>query len=146
MKFEISKKSEYAILALFELALRGAESPLNARKLASEKGLPIRFLEVILNELKQGGFVLSLRGKQGGYVLARPAKEITLGQIISFLDARPTDASGVSPTPMLGILTLSALIRHAGDVITDIFNQCTLDDLVQREMKCRGAFESNYVI
>lgn len=142
MNFEISKKSEYAILAMFELALRGLHTPLNARKLASEQGLPIRFLEVILNELKQGGFVLSLRGKQGGYVLARPANEITLSQIISFLDTRPTPASGFLP----GIVTLAALVRQAGEAITDIFDQCTLDDLVQREMKSRGALESNYVI
>jgi Rrf2 family protein len=143
MNFEISKKSEYAIIALFELALRGPQLPLNARKLASEQGLPIRFLEVILNELKQGGFVLSLRGKQGGYVLARPAKETTLSQIISFLDTRPTEASGFLLTPML---TLKSMVHQANIAITDIFQQCTLDDLVQREMKCRGEFESNYVI
>jgi Rrf2 family protein len=146
MNFEISKKSEYAILAMYELALRGSHTPLNARKLASEQGLPIRFLEVILNELKQGGFVLSLRGKQGGYVLARPAKEITLSQIIGFLETTSPAASGFSPTPLPGTFTLTALVRQAGEAITAIFRQCTLDDLVQREMKCRGAFESNYVI
>ncbi|MHC4962446.1 MAG: RrF2 family transcriptional regulator, partial [Planctomycetota bacterium] len=55
--FQISKKSGYAIRGLLELALRGDEGPVNVRTLAQAQDIPIRFLEIILNELKQGGFV-----------------------------------------------------------------------------------------
>ncbi|MHC4858380.1 MAG: RrF2 family transcriptional regulator [Planctomycetota bacterium] len=86
--FQISKKSGYAIRGLLELALRGDSEPVNVRTLAQSQGIPTRFLEIILNELKQGGFVRSMRGKAGGYLLARGTEEITIGQVICFLEWR----------------------------------------------------------
>ena len=129
------------------MALRGSQSPLNARKLARRQNLPERFLEIILNELKQGGFVQSIRGKAGGYILARPATEITIGQLLGFLENRSAEKpSHDEVLPVPGQFVLSSLIQQANTAIGRIFDCCTLEELVQREMVHRGAFEANYVI
>ena len=98
--FQISKKSGYAIRGLLELAFKKDEGPVNVRTLARSQDIPIRFLEIILNELKQGGFVVSIRGKAGGYQLARNPEEITIGQVIQFLDRNlkcHDDVAGLIP-------------------------------------------------
>ena len=146
MFFELSKKSKYAILALLELAFRGHNSPLNARKLATQNGLPIRFLEVILNELKQGGFVLSVRGKAGGYVLARPAGEITLAQLVNFLEPPSIEPSSASELRVSGQVSVDYLEQQANSAVAAVFEECTLETLVQREMEHRNTLETNYVI
>ena len=146
MYFEISKKSTYAVLALFELALRGLNTPLNARKLAQQHNLPVRFLEVILNELKQGGFVVSIRGKAGGYILSRPASEITLGDLFNFLENRSSEPHEADESSIPGQFAIGMILQQANAAVARILEHCTLEEMVQREMEHRSAFESNFVI
>ena len=68
---KISKRCRYGLRAIFELALRGTSEPVKIQDIASAQGIPQRFLEIILSELKQGGFVESRRGSNGAYMLAR---------------------------------------------------------------------------
>ncbi|MBC8378721.1 MAG: Rrf2 family transcriptional regulator [Planctomycetes bacterium] len=144
--FYISKKSGYAIRALFELAQRGTAGPVNVRSLAKAQDIPSRFLEIILNELKQGGFVLSVRGKSGGYLLSRGASEITIGQIIQFLEhSHESDAPALS-TPHPGEFVLSALMTNINDAISEVCDNTSLKDMMELEMKNRAAFTSNYII
>ena len=146
MFFDISKKTRYAILALLELAIRSSRTPFNARKLALNNSLPVRFLEVILNELKQGGFVLSVRGKSGGYILARPAGEIAVAEVLNFFEARPSQPSDASDLAVSGHFSVDSLMRQANAAVSEIFEECTLETLVQREIEHRNTLETNYVI
>ena len=75
---QVSKKSQYALRAVFELAWRNQDEPIKARNIARAQGISPRFVEIILHELKNGGFVESRRGNAGGFVLGRPAGEITV--------------------------------------------------------------------
>ena len=145
--FQISKKSGYAIRGLLELALRGNEGPVNVRTLAQAQDIPIRFLEIILNELKQGGFVLSIRGKAGGYRLAREAEDITVGQIIQFLD-RHMKASDVAADamPHHGDFVLSSMMDKVNRAVCDICDETSLKDMVAEVMKNQTAFISSYII
>ena len=145
--FQISKKSGYAIRGLLELALRGNEGPVNVRTLAQAQDIPIRFLEIILNELKQGGFVLSIRGKAGGYRLAREAEDITVGQIIQFLD-RHMKASDVAADamPPHGDFVLSSMMDKVNRAVCDICDETSLKDMVAEVMKNQTAFISSYII
>ena len=145
--FQISKKSGYAIRGLLELALRGDEGPVNVRTLAQAQDIPIRFLEIILNELKQGGFVSSIRGKAGGYRLAREAKKITVGQIIQFLD-RHMKAHGTAADtmPHHGDFVLSSMMDKINRAVCDICDETSLKDMVAEEMRNQSAFISNYII
>jgi Rrf2 family iron-sulfur cluster assembly transcriptional regulator len=83
----VSTRGDYASRALLSLALRGEEGlPTSVRDLAERTGLPQPYLEQILLALKGAGLVRSKRGVGGGYVLARPPEQITLGEIVSAVD------------------------------------------------------------
>ena len=104
----VSAKADYAIRALAELAAAG-DGPVKADRIAQAQEIPIKFLENILLDLKNGGVVASRRGAEGGYWLARPAAEITLAQVIRVVDgplanvrgARPEDVSYAGPAEPL---------------------------------------------
>jgi Rrf2 family protein len=86
----VSTRGDYASRALLSLALRAegdaASVPTSVRDIAERTGLPQPYLEQILLALKGAGLVRSKRGVGGGYVLARPPEEITLGAIVSAVD------------------------------------------------------------
>lgn len=92
----ISARVEYALRALCTLAARGGE-PLTAEELADAQRLPVRFLRAILNELRRVGIVTSQRGNEGGYQLARPAAEITIGEVFRRLEGPLAEVRGVRP-------------------------------------------------
>jgi len=84
---KVSTRGDYASRALLSLALHEEEiGPTSVRDIADRTGLPQPYLEQILLALKGAGLVRSKRGVGGGYVLARPPDEITLGQIVSAVD------------------------------------------------------------
>ena len=76
----------YGLRALVTLAGARSASPMSIQAIAEEEGLPSKFLEGIMGDLKRGGFVRSRRGANGGYMLARPASEVTLLEVIRHLD------------------------------------------------------------
>ena len=144
--FHISKKSNYAIRALFELALRPISEAVNVRSLAKAQDIPTRFLEVILNELKQGGFVLSVRGKSGGYLLSKPPKDISIGQIIQFLEQNQDLEKPSLSTPHQGEFVFNALMANINQAVSDVCDNTSLKDMMELEMKNRKAFILNYII
>ena len=83
---KVSTRGDYASRALLSLALHGDGEPTSVHLLAQRTGLPQPYLEQILLALKGAGLVRSKRGVGGGYVLARPSSEVTLGQIVSAVD------------------------------------------------------------
>jgi Rrf2 family transcriptional regulator, cysteine metabolism repressor len=83
----ITAKAEYACLALIALARRDREKrPIHIREIAHEEGIPESTLTQILVKLKRAGLVRSTRGSTGGYSLAHPPEEITLGRILLTID------------------------------------------------------------
>ncbi|QXC62259.1 Rrf2 family transcriptional regulator [Aquihabitans sp. G128] len=83
---KVSTRGDYASRALLSLALHDDGTPTSVRDIADRTALPQPYLEQILLALKGAGLVRSKRGVGGGYVLARPAEEITLAQIVSAVD------------------------------------------------------------
>lgn len=82
----ISVKGEYALRAIFDLALHTADESVKIAGISKRQRIPRKFLESILAGLKQGGFVESRRGAAGGYLLAHPAEAITVGQVLRFVE------------------------------------------------------------
>jgi Rrf2 family protein len=84
----LSKRGEYGLRALLDLTMAQALGrplvPLTA--LAEAQRMPATFLEQILIELRQGGYLVSTRGKYGGYSLAKPAEQVRIGELVRFLD------------------------------------------------------------
>ena len=83
---QISARTMYGLRALVTLAGARTDQPMSIQTIADEEDLPGKFLEGIMTDLKRGGFVRSKRGANGGYLLARPASEITLLSIIRHLE------------------------------------------------------------
>lgn len=83
----ISYKGDYALKAVLELSIRyGYNDAISIGEIASSGDMPEKFLEQILLALKNGGFVKSKRGVNGGFYLARPPKDITVGEVIRFIE------------------------------------------------------------
>jgi Rrf2 family cysteine metabolism transcriptional repressor len=84
----ISVKGEYALRALFDLALQRSTEPVKIADIARRQKIPQKFLELILAGLKQAGLVESRRGAEGGYLLARPADAISVGDVLRHVEGR----------------------------------------------------------
>lgn len=115
-----SVKGEYALHALFDLVTQESNGPVKIADIARRQKIPQKFLELILSSLKQGGFVESRRGADGGYLLARPSDAITIGEVLRHIDgARDSGARSRKrlETPFSGMWTqvdraVSAVIDH----------------------------------
>ena len=83
---KVSKRGEYGMRALCHLAERYGRGLVHIKEIAAEEEIPSKFLEGILVELKRAGYLVSRRGVEGGYALARPPSEISLGETIRVLD------------------------------------------------------------
>jgi Rrf2 family protein len=93
---QISARADYAMRALLVLAAAEAESA-TAQALADRQSLPRKFLEAILSDLRRAGLVRSQRGAEGGYRLARPADEITVGDVLRAVDGPLAAVRGERP-------------------------------------------------
>ena len=94
---KLSAKSDYAARAVLGLARHFASGDsLRAEQLAAEQGIPPNYLVQILIELKSQRIVRSLRGKEGGYLLARPPAEITMGDVLRSIHGQVFDSPALS--------------------------------------------------
>ena len=82
----LSTKSDYAIKALVRLALVNGDGPVQAREISEFAGIPAKFLEQVMQDLRQGGLVHSRRGKGGGYVLAVDPAALSFAYVIDLID------------------------------------------------------------
>ncbi len=81
----ITKRNQYALRALYELAKRKGDGPIKISDIAKAQAIPTRFLEVILGQLKGSGFVRSKRGYYGGYELLPEPGELTVGDLMRYM-------------------------------------------------------------
>jgi Rrf2 family protein len=86
MPVQLSAKSDYALRTLFFLAKNNELEPHSIREIAEKNDIPRRFLEHIMLDLKKKGWVRSISGRYGGYVLAKDPREITLGEVVRYFD------------------------------------------------------------
>jgi Rrf2 family protein len=93
----ISARADYAVRAALQLAASQNDGPLKAEAIANAQDIPHKFLESILNDMRRGGLVLSQRGGNGGYRLARPAESISIADVIRVVDGPLVSVRGVRP-------------------------------------------------
>jgi Rrf2 family protein len=136
---ELSNKSEYAFLALLELATRySSGESLQIRQMAVLQDIPNRYLEQLLATLRRQGLIKSIRGAKGGYILARDPKQITLLEAWSCIEG----AEAVVPTVEQNPGTLENQIIHeiwqeARQAANSVLEKYTLHDLCERRGKKR---------
>jgi Rrf2 family cysteine metabolism transcriptional repressor len=145
-----STRAEYGVRVMVELARRGGDQPVSLAEIADGDGLPLAYLEHLAARLRKAGLVESRRGARGGYLLARPAKEITMAEVVEALEgsiapiecisegvdgrlvcSRETETDHVCPTKLLWT-------RVRGSIVTTL-QDTRLSDLVQDKRKSVAA-------
>jgi Rrf2 family protein len=133
---QIPAKADYALRALLELAHLG--QPATADVLAKAQGLPIKFLAAILNDLRHAGLIASRRGPgNGGYVLIRPAADITVAEVLRSVGGTLVEVRGGPPE----LILYGGAAQHLQDVwfaaratLENVLSSITLADIVRGEL------------
>jgi Rrf2 family protein len=136
----MTMKTKYALKALSQLASAPPGEPMLIADIAEREGIPRKFLEAILAELKQHGFLRSRKGRGGGYALARNADTITVASIVRVLDGP------LAPVPCLSRTAyqrcegcreeatcgIRLVMRDAHAAMVQVLEGTTLADMVRR--------------
>ena len=130
---KVSAKTEYACLAMLELAAHyGSGEPVRIRSIADEHGIPSRFLVQILLQLKGAGFVSSTRGASGGYQLIKPPGDISLGEVMTVIEGLETEVTSTAATNSPTARVLVEAWKEIARVQHQALYAITFGDLVQR--------------
>jgi len=133
----ISAKTDYAVRGVAELASLQAEWPATAERVAQAQDIPLNFLENILVQLRHAGIVDSRRGPDGGYLLARPAEDIAVADVIRAIDGPLAGVSGERPET-LEYSGAAAPLRETWIAVRAslraVLEQVTLADLVTGDL------------
>jgi Rrf2 family protein len=130
----VSAKADYAVRAALELAAAEGTGPVKGDRIAEAQGIPIKFLENILLELRHAGLVHSQRGAEGGYWLARPAADIHVAEILRAVEGPLANVRGVRPEEV----TYEGAAEHLREMwvavrasLRAVLEQVTLADVVR---------------
>jgi len=136
----VSQKCQYALRALFELAKRRDEGPVGVQAIAATQAIPARFLEVILQQLRQAGLVQSRRGTLGGYVLGVSPESLTVADIVETIDGSlaPVKCIGDGDRAerhcaLLGGCAFMGLWKRAQNAVAEVYKNTTIRDLIDSE-------------
>ncbi len=130
----ITTRSEYGLRALVVLAEQLGDERTSASELARREAIPLKYLEQILAELKKSGVVRSHAGARGGYQLARPAREITVGEVIQVLDGSqaPLGCTGPTGDGTRARGSLQVLWQRLHRAMSGVLDNTTLEQLTFR--------------
>lgn len=147
----LSQKCQYAVRATFELAKRYGQGPVRVWEIAQAQAIPPRFLEVILVQLKQGGFVESRRGNEGGYLLRKEPQRLTVGEVIRFVEGPQSPVSCTAgsqnePCSLAGGCVFLPMWERARKAAEDVYNGTTFQDLVEEETRMGMPCPPSYAI
>lgn len=131
---ELSCKSEYALLALLELATHyQSGEPLQIRQIAAQQNIPDRYLEQLLATLRRGGVVKSQRGAKGGYILAREPWKINLLEVLTCLEGLDAQASEEAKPKTVESAVIQEIWLEARQAANLILQKYTLQDLCEQQ-------------
>lgn len=146
---KLSTKTRYGARAMLDLALHHGQEPVNIREVAERQQVSSKYLEQLMSALSGAGLVRSVRGPRGGYMLARPANEITLRQIFEALEGGD---SFVDCTAHPEVCDMSDICATR-EVWAKLYNTCisvlesiTLDDLMHRAREKQHSAADMYYI
>jgi len=147
---KISKKCQYALRAVFELSWRNSGKPTKTSEIANSQRISPGFMEIILNELKHGGFVESRRGNEGGYMLAGDTRDLTVREVIEYIEGpisvAPDTAKDNGNTAFLGNEVFKELWHEVNNAVFEVCQNTTFTDLVEFERAKRNKCALNYSI
>jgi Rrf2 family protein len=144
----ISAKGEYAIQAVLDLALHREHGLTPIQEIARRQVIPQRYLEQVLLALKRAGLLTSKRGSTGGYHLARPPEDITVGDVLRAVEGTgaPFEAQRRGGRNSRERHDLAELWDEIASAVSKVVDQLTFGDLAARALARRGAARPMYHI
>jgi Rrf2 family protein len=143
----ISQKCQYALRAMFELAIHyPSDQVIVLSEIALAQDIPVRFLELIIAKLRKDGFVRSTRGQSGGYLIAKPPAQISIGEIFRCMEGTGVEIN-VNSQEITAISERSdafifkSLWQEARHAIAQVFDTKTLQDLIEKRKKIMSGFD-----
>lgn len=139
----ISVKGEYALLAILDLATQKQGEPIKIGSIAKRQKIPQKFLELILAGLKQGGFVESRRGAEGGYLLARAPEAISVGAVLRYMEGGrgQRNESRRSPDSPFG-----EMWQEVETAVSDILDKNSFAEVARRWSERQARYVPNWEI
>lgn len=150
MLMKLSTKGRYGVKAMFDLALHGGDSPLPLKTIAERQEISEAYLEQLIAILRKAGLVESVRGAQGGYMLAYSPKEITVGSVIRTLEGSMAPADCVAEDNNVECENASCCVTRPiwekiRISVDNVIDSITLQDMVD-DYNSQASDESMYYI
>ena len=136
----ISKRTQYGLKAMLALGSRYGEGPVLIATLSKQEAIPIKFLELILLDLKGSGLLVSKKGPRGGYQLSRPPSTITVGSLIRMMEGPLAPLPCASETAFrpceecvdIESCGVRIIMRQVRDSIANVLDRTTLAELIRQ--------------
>ena len=146
VKMKISTKGRYAVRLMLDLAMHNTGEAVSIKDISKRQGVSDKYLEQIISVLNKAGYVRSIRGAQGGYMLKKDPKDYTVGMILRLTEGSLAPVSCVDDDDMVcerenGCVTFYVW-KKLNDAINGVVDSITLADLVEMQMQ----MSDNYVI
>ena len=137
---KLSTRGRYGVKAMFDLALNQNKGPVSLKSIADRQKLSEAYLEQLFASLRRAGLVKSIRGAQGGYLLADTPDNITIGQILRTLEGTvaPVECvddmkEGLSKCPDAENCVTRLVWEKIRDGISDVVDSITLQDMIEKQ-------------
>jgi len=137
----VSVKCEYALRAVLDLSLVTPGQPIRIADVAARQKIPQKFLETILAELKKHGFLESKRGAEGGYMLAKPAETITVGQVLRSIEGGRTGRAALEEPGPLGEFWFKV-----DTAVSAVIDKTTFAELARQWVERKARYVPNWEI
>jgi Rrf2 family transcriptional regulator, cysteine metabolism repressor len=138
----ISSKGDYGLRAIFDMAQRYGKGPVQSEDIANRQGIPVNYLNQLLILMRRAGLIESLRGPQGGHMLARKPEEITLLEVLTVLEGpllpNETSRDDLRPTQPDDHALIGEIWTTVRTNLEQQLGSITLDDLCQRKRERSG--------
>lgn len=148
---KISYKGDYALKIILDLSMYYPNELVSIVDLSKRQDIPKKFLEQILLDLKKGGFLQSKKGPNGGYSLAKSPENITLGDIVRYIEGSVYPISCIEPVNPSDCKDKTCCVFapvwvEVGDAITSIIDGITFQELKNRYKDIKGKFILDFQI
>ena len=132
---QLTTRSRYGLRMLLDIALHGGDGPVRIQDIAKRRNISVKYLEQLIRALKKAGFIHSKRGPKGGHVLAVPADQIRVGDVVRALESRPelTECVGNPETCLIAndCVTRQIWAKATASVFRELDAICIADLMVQ---------------
>lgn len=142
---KISTKGRYALRLMLDLATHNTGNPISLKDVAARQGISDKYLEQIIAVLNRAGYVRSVRGAQGGYLLRKAPEEYTVGMILRLTEGSLAPVScieeddGVNCDKQESCVTL-ILWKRINDAVSEVVDNTTLQDLADWQKEKNGDY------